>query len=104
MTYEQIITQLESLIEDAESHRNSDGTLDDVFQNDVEALKFAIIEVKRREVISFCHRHGSCYVCPLNEDMAIRDLCVFVEDDDENELDRVIAEITALGAGGKTDD
>ena len=46
MTKVQIIHQLETLIEDAESHRNSDGTLDDVFQNDVEALTAAIKALK----------------------------------------------------------
>ena len=46
MTKVQIIHQLETLIEDAESHRNSDGTLDDVFQNDIEALTAAITVLK----------------------------------------------------------
>ncbi len=49
MTKTQIIHQLEPLIEDAESHRNSDGTLDDVFQNDIEALTAAITVLKEAE-------------------------------------------------------
>ena len=49
MTKVQIIHQLETLIEDTESHRNSDGTLDDVFQNDIEALTAAITVLKEAE-------------------------------------------------------
>lgn len=49
MNTEQIIAQLRSLIEDAESHRNSDGTLDEVFQNDIEALTAAITVLKEAE-------------------------------------------------------
>ena len=49
MTKTQIIHQLESLIEDAESHHNSDGTRDDVFQNDIEALTAAINALKGAE-------------------------------------------------------
>ena len=49
MTKTQIIHQLATLIEDAESHRNSDGTLDDVFQNDIEALTAAITVLKEAE-------------------------------------------------------
>lgn len=97
MNTEQIIAQLHSLIEDAESHRNSDGTLDDVFQNDVEALQYASIEVKRREITNFCHRHRDCYECPLNDNKDVRDLCVFVDDDDAHELDAVLKAIKDSG-------
>lgn len=97
MTKVQIIHQLETLIEDAESHRNSDGTLDEVYQNDVEALQYAIIEVKRREITTFCHRHRDCYECPLNDNKDVRDLCVFVDDDDAHELDTVLKAIKDSG-------
>ena len=46
MTKTEIIHQLATRIEDAESHRNSDGTLDDVFQDDIEALTAAIKALK----------------------------------------------------------
>ena len=97
MNTEQIIAQLRSLIEDAESHRNSDGTLDEVFQNDVEALRYAMIEVKRRGILNFCHKHSDCFECPLNGNRDVRDLCVFVDDDDEDELDTVLKAIKDLG-------
>lgn len=97
MNTEQIIAQLRSLIEDAESHRNSDGTLDEVFQNDVEALRYAMIEVKRRGILNFCHKHSDCFECPLNGNRDVRDLCVFVDDDDEDELDTVLKAIKDSG-------
>ena len=97
MNTEQIIAQLRSLIEDAESHRNSDGTLDEVFQNDVEALRYAMIEVKRRGIFNFCHKHSDCFECPLNGNRDVRDLCVFVDDDDEDELDTVLKAIKDSG-------
>ena len=50
MTTEKNIAQLQTLIEDAESHRNSDGTLDDVFQDDIEALTAAIKALKEVKV------------------------------------------------------
>ena len=97
MNTEQIIAQLRSLIEDAESHRNSDGTLDEVFQNDVEALRYAMIEVKRRGILNFCHKHSDCFECPLNGNRDVRGLCVFVDDDDEDELDTVLKAIKDSG-------
>ena len=97
MNTEQIIAQLRSMIEDAESHRNSDGTLDEVFQNDVEALRYAMIEVKRRGILNFCHKHSDCFECPLNGNRDVRDLCVFVDDDDEDELDTVLKAIKDSG-------
>ena len=97
MTKVQIIHQLETLIEDAESHRNSDGTLDDVFQNDVEALRYAMIEVKRRGILNFCRKYSDCFECPLNGNRDVRDLCVFVDDDDEDELDTVLKAIKDSG-------
>ena len=42
MTRKQIINQLESLIDNAEAHRDPDGHLDDVFEDDIEALRYAI--------------------------------------------------------------
>ena len=41
MNYKEVINQLESLIDDAETHR-IDGHLDDVFEDDIEALRYAI--------------------------------------------------------------
>ena len=49
MTNEQIIAQLGSLIEDAKSRRHSDGRLDEVFENDIEALTVAIHTLKEAE-------------------------------------------------------
>ncbi len=49
MTNEQIIAQLGSLIEDAKSRRHSDGRLDEVFENDIEALTVAIHALKEAE-------------------------------------------------------
>ena len=97
MNTEQIIAQLRSLIEDAESHSEKDGTLDEVFQNDVEALRYAMIEVKRRGILNFCHKHSDCFECPLNGNRDVRDLCVFVDDDDEDELDTVLKAIKDSG-------
>ena len=90
MTKVQIIHQLETLIEDAESHRNSDGTLDEVFQNDVEALRYAMIEVKRRSVSIFCSRFQKCRDCPLER---VRCECCCYDIADENELDVRLKEI-----------
>ena len=42
MTSERAVEQLKTLIEDAESHRDAGGSLDQVFQDDIAALKFAI--------------------------------------------------------------
>ena len=97
MNTEQIIAQLRSLIEDAESHREKDGTLDEVFQNDGEALRSAMIEVKRRGILNFCHQHSDGFECPLNGNRDVRDLCVFVDDDDEDELDTVLKAIKDSG-------
>lgn len=90
MTKVQIIHQLESLIEDAESHRNSDGTLDEVFQKDIEALRYAIIEVKRRSVSLFCSRYQKCGDCPLGR---VRCECCCYDMADESELDVILKEI-----------
>lgn len=90
MTIVQIIYQLETLIESAESHRNSDGTLDDVFQKDIEALRFAVVEVKRRSVSLFCSRFQKCRDCPLER---VRCECCCYDMADENELDVILKEI-----------
>lgn len=42
MTSERAIEQLLSLIEDAETHREPDGYLDQAYEDDIAALKFAI--------------------------------------------------------------
>ena len=46
MTSERAVEQLRTLIEDAESHRDADGSLDQVFQDDIAALHFAIEAIK----------------------------------------------------------
>jgi hypothetical protein len=96
MTKVQIIHQLETLIEDAESHRNSDGTLDDVFQNDVEALRFAVVEIKRKAVKDFCEGYRKCEDCPLNR----ADIGCFAYAHmyaNENELDAILKAIKTVG-------
>ena len=75
MTHKQIIAQLQTLIEDAESHRNAGGTLDEVFQNDIEALTAAIVECKRAAARAFCDTRA-CGDCPMN-----RKTCLFSEMD-----------------------
>ena len=42
ITPEKAVEQLKTLIEDAESHREPDGSLDKIYQDDIAALKFAI--------------------------------------------------------------
>ena len=90
MNTEQIIAQLRSLIEDAESHREKDGTLDEVYQKDIEALRFAVVEVKRRSVSLFCSRFQKCRDCPLER---VRCECCCYDIADENELDVILKEI-----------
>lgn len=46
MTSERAVEQLRTLIEDAESHRDADGSLDRVYQDDIAALNFAIEAIK----------------------------------------------------------
>lgn len=96
MTKVQIIHQLETLIEDAESHRNSDGTLDDVFQNDVEALRFAVVEIKRKAVKDFCEGYRKCKDCPLNR-ADIRCFAYAHMYANENELDTILKAIKTVG-------
>lgn len=45
MNKKEVIDQLESLIDDAETHR-IDGHLDDIFEDDIEALRYAISCIK----------------------------------------------------------
>ena len=90
MTSEQIIEQLLSLIEDAESHREKDGTLDEVYQKNIEALRYAAVEVKRRSVSLFCSRYQKCGDCPLGR---VRCECCCYDMADENELDVILKEI-----------
>ena len=42
ITPEKAVYQLRTLIEDAESHREPDGTLDQIYQDDIAALRLAI--------------------------------------------------------------
>lgn len=42
MTSERAVEQLRTLIDDAESHREPDGSLDQIYQDDIAALKYAI--------------------------------------------------------------
>lgn len=42
MTIKEIISGLNDLKIDSESHREADGTIDDVFQNDINVLEAAI--------------------------------------------------------------
>ena len=93
MTKVPIIHQLATLIEDAESHRNSDGTLDDVFQNDVGALRFAVVEIKRIVVKEFCYSYEKCGTCSLNEKGLACDRLLFA---DEKELDVILKAIEAV--------
>lgn len=46
MTPEKAVEQLQTLIEDAESHREPDGSLDKIYQDDIAALHFAIEAIK----------------------------------------------------------
>lgn len=46
MTPEKAVEQLKTLIEDAESHREADGSLDQIFQDDIAALDFAIETIR----------------------------------------------------------
>lgn len=94
MNTEQIIAQLRSLIEDAESHREKDGTLDEVYQKDVDALRYAVVEVKRRSVSLFCSRFQKCSDCPLAH---VRCECCCYDIADENELDTVLKAIKDSG-------
>jgi hypothetical protein len=46
ITPEKAVEQLKTLIEDAESHREPDGSLDKIYQDDIAALNFAIEAIK----------------------------------------------------------
>ena len=46
ITPEKAVEQLQTLIEDAESHREPDGSLDQIYQDDIAALHFAIEAIK----------------------------------------------------------
>lgn len=66
MTNEQAISQLHSLIKDAESHYTGDGD-DEVFREDEEALMRAIIAIQRltprKPAISSSGVYGVCPNC-----------------------------------------
>lgn len=46
ITPEKAVEQLKTLIEDAECHREPDGSLDQVYEDDIAALNFAIEAIK----------------------------------------------------------
>ena len=48
MTRKKVIEQLKSLIADAETHREPDGTINMIFSDDIEALNIAIYETEYR--------------------------------------------------------
>lgn len=101
MTKEEIIDQLHSLRAHCAS-KIADDEPEGVWLDDVIALGFAITEAKRGLVREFCNQYRVCEVCPLNGSRKLY-LCGGYEWADENELDMVIAEIMALGDGGKAE-
>ena len=83
MNQEAVVSQLRSLIDDAETHRESDGSIDDVFEKDIEALRFAVEAVSLLSTLRFkvqclnmvCNKHRSCYDCPIRSDDGASYLC-----------------------------
>lgn len=78
-----IIAQLKSLKSDAESHREKDGTIDDVYADDIEALSTAIDLVKSTgtrafkvfKLERFCDNH-ECSDCPISKSIGSQYLCI----------------------------
>lgn len=103
MTQEQIIARLKSLKSDAESHREKDGTIDDVYADDIEALSTAIDLVKITETRTFkefklntlCENYNECSDCPISKSIGALYLCnsKAVSDMTMEQLDYLIAKI-----------
>lgn len=103
MTQEQIIARLKSLKSDAESHREKDGTIDDVYADDIEALSTAIDLVKSAETrtikeskfYTLCENYNECSDCPISKSIGARYLCSSkaVSDMTMEQLDYLIAKI-----------
>lgn len=98
MTQEQIIAQLKSLKSDAESHREKDGTIDDVYADDIEALNAAIDLVKSDR---FCENYKECSDCPISKSIGAQYLCSSkaVYDMTMEQLDYLIAKIDEAETG-----
>ena len=83
MNQDAVVSQLRSLIDDAETHRESDGSIDDVFEKDIEALKFAVEAVSLLSTQRFkieclnmvCKKHRNCTDCPIRSDDGASYLC-----------------------------
>ena len=103
MTQEQIIARLKSLKSDAESHRENDGTIDDVYADDIEALSTAIDLVKSAETrtlkefkfYTLCENYNECSDCPISKSIGALYLCSSkaVSDMTMEQLDYLIAKI-----------
>ena len=92
MTHEEIIAQLESLRAHCREMIHDDEP-DDIWQGDVEALDFAIIESKRGAARAFCHKHRSCEACPLNVSRHEHHCSTVDWGADEKELDAILKAI-----------
>lgn len=88
MTHEEIIAQLESLRAHCREMIHDDEP-DDIWQGDVEALDFAIIESKRGAVRAFCDKRPACSDCPLYRFIG----CGGFEYEDEAGLDAILKAI-----------
>lgn len=109
MTQEQIIAQLKSLKSDAESHREKDGTIDDAYADDIEALDVAIDLVKSAgtrafkefKLNRFCEDYNECSDCPISKSIGAQYLCSTkaVSDMTMEQLDYLIAKINEAEAG-----
>ena len=83
MNQDAVVSQLRSLIDDAETHRESDGSIDDVFEKDIEALRFAVEAVSLLSTLRFkveclnmvCNKHIHCSDCPIRSDDGASYLC-----------------------------
>lgn len=83
MNQDAVVSQLRSLIDDAETHRESDGSIDDVFEKDIEALRFAVEAVSLLSTLQFkveclnmvCDKHINCSDCPIRSDDGASYLC-----------------------------
>ena len=91
MTHEEIIAQLESLRAHCREMIHDDEP-DDIWQGDVEALDFAIIESKRGAVRAFCFNRHACSDCPLQSTFHEHH-CYAHERADEDGLDAILKAI-----------